>query len=195
MNYYNTHPLTEASLVRLYGHTVNRNVGVVTAFRGRYTLPENRTRNAKLASDIRAAGFGYYKMEGHYIEGYKTAKQNDVHEEVFFVIGDEGKDNGKLKGFLKKWGAKYNQDSILYKQFDSKKAVLIGTQSKDEDGNPVTFPGMGNESSVGEFHPMRMGEFYSKMKGKSFTFESYSVQKTWFEAFADYIRSKQSNQT
>lgn len=195
MNYYNTYPLTEASLVRLYGHTVNRNVGAISAFRGRYTLSENRTRNAKLASDIRSAGFGYYKMEGHYIEGYKTDKQKDVHEEAFFIIGDEGNDNGKLKGFLRKAGARYNQDSVLYKAFNNKNAILIGTQSADEDGNPVTFPGLGKEVSVGEFKPMRMGEFYSKMKGKSFTFESYSVQKTWFEAFADYIRSKQSDQT
>ena len=123
MEYSNKYQLDEASLVRLYRHTVDRNIGVVTAFRGRYPLPENRKRNAQLMADIRAAGFGYYKMQGHYIEGYKTPKQNDVHEEVFFVIGDKGNDNGKLKGFLKKWGAKYNQGSILYKQFDSKKAV------------------------------------------------------------------------
>jgi hypothetical protein len=195
MNFYNTYQLDEASLVRLYGHTKERNIGVVTAFRGRYTLPENRSRNASLKSDIRGMGFGYYKMDGHYIEGFGTNNAKDSHEEVFFVIGDKGNDSGKLKGFLKKVGAKYNQDSILYKPSNSPTAVLIGTQSKDEDGNPVTFPGMGNEVTAGEFHPMKLGQFYSKMKGRSFVFESYSIQKTWIEAFSEYIRLKNENQT
>jgi hypothetical protein len=182
--------LDEASLVRLYQHTVDRNIGIVTAFRGRYPLPENRKRNGQLVTDIRAAGFGYYKLQGHYIEGYKTDKESDVHEEVFFIIGDKGNDNGKLKGFLKKAGAKYNQDSILYKQSDNKNAMLIGTQGKDEDGNPVSFPGMGKEVSVGEFKPMKFGEFYSKMRGRTFVFESYGEQMSWMEAYAEYIRLK-----
>lgn len=190
MEFIKTHQLDEASLVRLYQHTVDRNIGIVTAFRGRYPLPENRSRNAKLHADIRSAGFGFYKMQGHYIEGFGTDKEKDVHEESFFVIGQKGNDNGKLKGFLKKVGSKYNQDSILYKQYDSKNAVLIGTQGRDEDGNSVDFPGMGNEVSVGEFKPMKINQFYSKMRGRSFVFESYGEQMGWMEAYAHYIRLK-----
>lgn len=193
MEYTNWYQLDEASLVRLYQHTVDRNIGIVTAFRGRYTLPENRTRNGKLISDIRAAGFGYYKMQGHYIEGHKTANEKDVHEESYFIIGEKGNDSGKLKGFLKKAGAKYNQDSILYKPFDKKDAVLIGTQATDEDGNSVDFPGLGKEVSVGEFKPMKINQFYSKMRGKTFVFESYGTQMGWMEAYAHYIRLKSQN--
>jgi hypothetical protein len=195
MDYYNTHELNEATLVRLYRHTTDRNIGIISAFRGRYTKQENMKRSSDLESLIRAAGFGFYRLEGHYIEGYGSEQSKDVKERSYLIIGNKGDDSGNLKGFLRKMGGKFNQDSVLYKPFDSKAAVLIGTQAQDEDGNAVEFPGMGKEFSVGEFKPMKVNQFYSKMKGKPFVFESYGIQKTWFEAFADYIRSKQSEAT
>jgi hypothetical protein len=189
------HQLDEASLVRLYQHTIDRNIGIITAFRGRYAKSENLDRNAKLQAEIRGAGFGFYRMEGHYIEGFGSEASKDVKEQSYLVIGDKGNDNGKLKGTLKKLGSKYNQDSILYKAFDNKNALLIGTQAKDEDGNAVDFPGLGNEVSVGEFKPMKVNQFYSKMKGKPFVFESYGAQMTWMEAYAEYIRLKKQQGT
>jgi hypothetical protein len=49
---------------------------------------------------------------------------------------------------------------------------------------------MGKEVSVGEFKPMKVGEFYSKMRGRTFVFESYGEQMSWMEAYAEYIRLK-----
>lgn len=178
-------PLDEASMIRLHKHTLERNIGIITAYRGRYPVSENKRRNSMLQADIRSAGYGFYNVEGHYIEGYGSEVSKDVKERAFLVIGDKGNDNGKLKGLLKNWGAKYNQDSVLYKSFDEK-AMLIGTQSKDEDGNAVEFPGMGKEVSVGDFKPMKISQFYSKMKGKPFVFESYqeadSFMTAWFRS-------------
>lgn len=178
--------LDEGSLSRLWKHTTERNIGMLTAYRGRYPVSENKTRNAKLQADIRSAGFGFFRVEGHYIEGYGSEVSKDVKEQSFLVIGEKGNDNGKLKGFLKKWGAKYNQDSVFYKSFDNK-GMLIGTQSKDEDGNAVDFPGMGKEHMVGDFHPMKMGQFYSKMKGKPFVFESYQEADTFNTAWLRHL--------
>ena len=180
------HELNEASISRLWKHTQERNIGIVTAFRGRYTKQENLKRNAQLRNDIRAAGYGFYTIEGHYIEGYGSEASKDVKEQSFLVIGDKGDDSGRLKGFLKKAGAKYNQDSIFYKKFDDT-AVLIGTQSKDEDGNAVTYPGKNTEFTVGKFQPMKMGQFYSKMRGKPFVFESYEEAQGFFEKWLNHI--------
>ena len=180
------HEHNEASISRLWKHTQERNIGIVTAFRGRYTKQENLKRNAQLRNDIRAAGYGFYTIEGHYIEGYGSEASKDVKEQSFLVIGDKGDDSGRLKGFLKKAGAKYNQDSIFYKKFDDT-AVLIGTQSKDEDGNAVTFPGKNTEFTVGKFQPMKMGQFYSKMRGKPFVFESYEEAQGFFEKWLNHI--------
>ena len=180
------HLLNEASIARLWKHTQERNIGIITAFRGRYTKQENMKRNAQLRNDIRAAGYGFYTADGHYIEGYGSEASKDVKEQVFLVIGDKGDDSGRLKGFLKKAGAKYSQDSIFYKKFDDT-SVLIGTQSKDEDGNSVTFPGMNTEVSVGKFNPMKIGQFYTKMKGKPFVFESYEEDEGFFGKWLRHI--------
>jgi hypothetical protein len=182
-------PLNEASLSRLWKHTQERNIGMVTAFRGRYTKGENLKRNSQLRNDIRAAGFGFYTVEGHYIEGYGSEKSKDVKEQTFLVIGDKGDDKGRLKGFLKKAGGKYNQDSVFYKSFNDK-AMLIGTQSKDEEGHAVEFPGLNVEFSVGTFNPMKMGQFYSKMKGKPFVFESYEEAETFMTKWIRHIMEK-----
>ena len=175
--------LEEGSLSRIYRHTIDRNIGMLTAFRGRYSRADNRRRNAQLESDIRSAGFGFFRIDGRYVEGFGGENPRDVREEVFLVIGDGGDDNGRLKGFMRKWGAKYNQDSVFFKPFEGK-AVLIGTQSKDEDGNAVEFPGMGVEFPVGECKPMKMGQFYSRMKGRPFVFEQYEVADSLMSAWA-----------
>jgi hypothetical protein len=195
MDKHNTYDLTEASLSRLYQHTEERNVGIISAFRGRYSKSENMSRSSQLESQIRTDGFGFYRLEGHYIEGFGSEKSKDVKERSYLVIGNKGSDGGNLKGFLKKMGAKFNQDSVLYKPFDNKNASLIGTQAKDEEGNDVEFPGLGKEISVGEFKPMKINQFYSRMKGKPFVFESYAVQKTWIESYSQYILSRLSNPT
>jgi beta-glucosidase/6-phospho-beta-glucosidase/beta-galactosidase len=178
--------LDEASLVRLWQHTQERNIGIITAYRGRYPVSENKKRNSQLQAEIRSAGFGFYKVEGRYIEGYGSEVSKDVKEQAFLVIGEKGNDNGKLKGILKKFGTKYDQDSILYKSFDGK-GMLIGTQDKDEDGNAVEFPGMGKEISVGDFKPMKVSQFYSRMKGKPFVFEAYQEADTFNTAWLRHL--------
>lgn len=186
--------LNEASMARLWKHTEERNIGIVTAFRGRYTIQENRKRNSQLQNDIRSAGFGFYKATGHYIEGYGSAASNDVHEEVFLVIGDKGDDKGRLKGFLKKAGTKYNQDSVFFKSFNDT-AVLIGTQSSDEEGRPVAFPGMGVEHKLGPFQPMKIGQFYTKMRGRPFVFESYEESETFMDRWLRHLIEKRGERS
>lgn len=188
--------LQEANLSRIFTHLQNRNVGVITAFRGRYALPENRTRNKKLFNDIKAAGFGIIHAYGHYIEGHGSDQARDTNEEVFFVIGDTGSDSGKLKGFLKKAGEKYNQDSVLYKEFGTPDAVLIGTSSEDEDGNPVEFPGKGNSATLGPWNPMTLGMFYTRLRGhgknKTFVFDKLIQEQSLFGKWATWACNKLS---
>jgi hypothetical protein len=152
---------------------------------------------------IRSDGFSFIKMNGHYIEGHGTPNAQDNDEVALFVIGKDGDDNGKLKGALKKYGSSFDQESVLYKAFDKDDAVLIGTVDKNEDGESV-WPGLGNESSVGKFNPMRVGEFYTTMKqsknaskGKTepsiprtFTFEGFEFPSSYFQRFSEYIRNR-----
>lgn len=170
--------ITETSLSRVHSHTQNRNIGMITAHRSTNTAKENDEANAKLHKDIRDAGFGLLNVTGHYVENKGEPTERKVKEHSFLVIGDKGHDNGKLKGFLKKHGEKYGQDSVLHKSHNEKNAKLIGTR----DGEWIK---KGQEVDVGEYHPNRTGEYHTQLKGgnkRTFAFESveFKEDKSFF---------------
>ncbi len=148
--------ITEAGggLSRVAQHVHERNIGMITAHRGHLTADENKERNEH--------------VKGTYVENYGKENAKPVSEHSFLVIGKKGDDSGALKGFLKTHGAKYDQDSILHKAHNEEHAKLVGT-------NETGYPGKDKEESVGKFHPDKISEFYSKMKNKTFTFESIEI--------------------
>lgn len=170
-------PLNEASLSRLHAHTQDRSIGIISASRGHLSASENKARTKALGHDLKAAGHGFIKSRGHYIENHGTPHARKVSEHSFIVVGKKGDDNGHVRGTVTKLGAKYNQDSVVYKHHSSETAELHGTQDKDEHGNKVEFPGHGKKVDLGKWHPNRIGEFHSSMKGgkKSFAFESVEI--------------------
>ena len=160
------HYLEEASFSRINTHLKgDRPVGMMTAFRGTYTYQDNKKRNKKLESDIRRAGLGYFKVSGRYIENFGKPDAEDVGEDSYFIIGNSEQDN-EFKSLIKKLGAKYEQDSVLYKPGGDKDAMLIGTN------HTADWPGFDKEEITGKWKPNKSGEFYSKMRGRSFVFES-----------------------
>lgn len=169
---FREYSLHESSLGRIYQHSQNSTIGTLTAFRGENTLATNRNRNKGLENAIRSSGFGFVKVTGHYVESPGTPEQRKVVEESFLVIS-AADDNGKLKGFLKKYGREYEQDSVLYK-VPGKKAVLIGTKSG-------VWPGLGVEFEIGDFKPNKIADIYSKMKGgRTYVFEGVEAPDNLF---------------
>lgn len=173
-----------SSLSRIWMH-VKQNpvpIGIITAFRQRYKKSENLKRNAVLAGQLRSAGFGFIRMEGHYVEGFGGDNPKDAFEHVFFVIGqpdesryeeheeEPGYDN-LFKDKLIRLGYYWYQDSILFKPSYDEHAYLIGTRERNEDGEKV-WPGMNKVVKAGIFHPQQVGEFYSKMRKNTFMFTS-----------------------
>ena len=158
--------INEASLSRVYAHTKDRNIGMITAHRGENTSKENNAKNDELENSIRSAGFGHIKVKGRYVENHGTPQARNVDEHSYLVVGKKGDDKGHLLGFLKKHGEKYGQDSVLHKAHNEEHAFLHGTK---EGG----FPGKGEKHNVGTFHPNRAGDFHTAMKGsRTFAFES-----------------------
>ena len=114
------------------------------------------------------ASFAGGKIVSKIIAAIVKKEPIEAMKEVNKVVGKKGKDGGALKGFLKKHGEKYGQDSVLHKSHDSDEAHLHGTK---EGG----YPGKGKKERVGTFHPNRAGEFHTAMKGKrTFAFEEVS---------------------
>jgi hypothetical protein len=155
--------LRESSLGRIYQHTRNRNIGMISASRGDLPAMENGKRHAALAKDIRKLGYGFIRTEGRYTENFGKPDARHVDEKAFLVIGKKGSDHGGLLGHLKNLGTKYGQDSVLHKAHDSTTAALHVT---NENG----YLGKGKSVDIGSWHPNRIGEFYSLMKNKTFRF-------------------------
>ena len=195
---FDRQPLNEVSLSRIASHVKNRPFTLLTAFRFKdkqtgepISLQTNRTNNAKLENDIRAAGFGFEKLIGRYEEDYGNEKVM-VTEESFMVIGRDNSPAtvGGVKGFAKKMGQKYGQDCVLFKDPNQEEAVLIGTREG-------AWPGLGIVAPIGKFNPMRLNGIYTELiKGKNsttargFKFEHVETPLSIVEIWAKKLQRK-----
>lgn len=160
--------ILESSLSRIFSYTKNRNIAIISGQRGNLTPKENAVRTANLKSEIRKL-FGFITVKGRFIENKGTSEEKVVDEISFLVIGSEDDDKGLLLGFIKKMGEKYQQDSVLYKSYDSEFASLIGTTEGQ-------FPGKGIKHILGKFQPNTISDFKSVLKGDSKTFTENNQQ-------------------
>lgn len=192
--------INEASLGRIWQHlTSPRAFAMLTAFRAGNSKKENRKRNKELTSAIREAGYGYFPIEGHYPElpdndtsgsgeesnferlsdvftsgvrrNLHTEEDDDydnaidVTEESFFVIDDKN-DPVRFREIMTSLGAKFGQDSIFYKDPQGRCYFLYTRnaggyrkgQRQKINGDLLT-------------NPETMGRFFSKVKGRNFTFD------------------------
>lgn len=152
--------VTEASLSRVWQHTNSeRPIAMLTAFRGEYDREENVKRNKELAATIRKLGYGFFFLDGFWIENQGTEDEIHVSEDSLFVIAPEGTDE-EFRSAMIKLGAKYNQDGVLVKDKDGAK---VYTKTGD-----VMF-------DVGTLKPGKAGEIYSKLRNNkdsnTFVFE------------------------
>lgn len=160
--------LNEASLGRIYQHVVSnpkmKNWGVVTASRGELTSAENKQRNKQLEADLRNMGYGFVHVDGMWQECRKPDTEykdcpDDMKvptEEKSLFIPNISKDD------VLKLGNKYNQDSVLFADEETKakgEATFIDSKS-------------GESFNIGKFSPGKIAQGYSKLKGgQVFTFE------------------------
>ena len=134
------------------------NIGLITAYRPELTLAENQARDRELRADLYC--FGRYHVRGRYVENYLSpdARPFDVHG--YLVIGSSD-DSGNLKGFLRKYGRKYEQDAVIHKGY-----------YRDAELHALTdLPDLGlsdkEKKSLGRFHPNRAGLYYTLMMRRS----------------------------
>lgn len=155
--------INEASLSRVYNHTQNRNIGLISAARGDKDAATNDNNHRELGNKIRKAGYGHIKVHGGYTENKGTPQERYVKEKSYLVVGKKGHDNGQLLGHLKKWGKQYEQDGVVHKPHDNEEATHHGLK----DGVD-TF-------GVGKWHPNRASDYASHLRkaksDKGFVFE------------------------
>lgn len=156
--------INEASLGRVYQHVSNsKNVkswGMITAFRYSNNKKQNEEANKKLAQDLRGMGYGFFKVEGHWQEcqnkdvAYDKCPKDQLVDSTETSLFVPNIKKEQIHNLCKK----YEQDAVVYGGEDTgKEANLLFKDGKME--------------SVGKFHPNKVQQAYSKLKGdKTFVF-------------------------
>ena len=165
--------LNEAFLPRVWQHAESdRPIALLTAFRGEYDREENVQRNKALAAIIRKLGYGFFFVDGYWIENQGTDNEEHVSEDSLFVIAPEGTDE-KFRQQIIELGGKYNQDGVLV---------------KDKDGAKVYDKSGGVMFDVGTLSPGKAGEVYTKLrnnkKSNTFVFENERDDLSWLQRLA-----------
>ena len=173
--------INEASLSRIWQHIqAGRAFAMITAFRGENTElvdqkngirseRKNRALNKDMAKAVRAAGYGFFPIEGHYPEKTLSNREVDRKEESFFIIDD--KDDPKtFSKFVEQLGIEFGQDSVFFMDADGQ-AYFIYTRDTDDH-----FKGqrekIGNELLTNP-NNKKLTQFFSKVKGRTFGFDAY----------------------
>ena len=158
--------LSETSLNRVRSKAEKGGMAIMSAQRGDKSKKENKARSKQLEKDIRGAGLpGPTKVSGRYTENPGTAQEKKVGEKSHVVSsGKMGK--RKFKKAVEKLGKKYDQDSVLIQRKPKGSATIKGTSK-------TSWPGKGKNVGVGKMNPGKTGEFDTKVKNKTFTYEEY----------------------
>ena len=157
--------IDESSLTRLKSKSDKGGMAVLSGSRGDKSAKENRARAKQLDKDIRGKfGKGATKVTGKYLEkDEKTGQEKKVKERSHVVTsGKMGK--RKFKKAVKALGKKYDQDAVI-------------TQTKGGGGATLKRTRKGalpkRNIPIGKMRPGRTGEMDTRIKGKTFTYESY----------------------
>lgn len=160
--------LKEVKLARVWKHLTDKDtvIGIITAFRGEYPYEVNKKRNMELARSLRKAGYGYFFVDGSWIENKGTDEEEHVKEDSIFVIGTGDKDNTKLFNLLLQMAKKYDQEGFSFKKSgeDTKYEII------DDRGNVTyTYTSLGIN---------KVADVYTKMRNRqeTFVFETGYIQ-------------------
>lgn len=157
--------LNEASLGRFFQHyTKGEPIAIVSAERQDEDITKemNKKNTDSLRRTVFDAKFGYVKCKGGYTEIRADGSEEHIDCEnstVIYCTKEREKELFKLAFYL---GEKFNQDSILFVDSDGN-AAWYYTATRDKHKK-------GEKKPLGEFHPVQIGKYYSKIGKKHFTF-------------------------
>jgi hypothetical protein len=175
--------ILEASISRIYNDFKENEFAMITAWR--VGDIGNKSNQSQLKSQIQSAGFGYVRIDGVGQEE-KDGKLVSASEPTLLVKnvkngGEPLMDSKKFANFMFKLAKQYDQWGIVLSN-PTEGVRLIAF--KDEDGNSIS-PKV--YSKLSKFSPGKTGEFFSKLKGRTFKFEGFKYgdpHKGWVHGMA-----------
>lgn len=161
-------------LSRVWQHiNSDRPICLMTAFRGQYTYEENVNRNKSLAADVRNLGYGFFYVDGFWIENQGTSTEQHVSEDTLFITGDLDLDDYKFQYDMVSLGKKYDQEAVLVKTNTGIRVITVST---------------GEEFKLSKLSLDKMGDIYTKLrsnkKANTFIFENERDDLGWLQRLA-----------
>lgn len=166
----------EASLSRVWQHAQgDRDFAIISASRGKFSTETNNARNKKMAGMFKNAGWGYFWVDGFWIENEGTPQEIHVKENSLFVIS-----NGKsdFENYIKACAELFNQDGYIIKNKNGIFLVLLNENKR---------------INIGQFHPDKVAQAYTKLHGRggrTFVLEGIKEDKGNLRKYLDSLEEK-----
>lgn len=148
--------LNESSLNRIYQHIQKKNIeswAIMTSYRSENSPSENKKDFKELKQKLRSMDLGFIEIEGVGQEESEEGGIKEVKEPSLFIPKINKKQAQKLSYNYDQWGYIYSGPET------NDKIALISVEGTEY---------------LGSFHPNKISQFFSKIKGRPFTFEGVS---------------------
>ena len=161
--------LNERSLGRVFHHVQaagHKSFMIGTYYKSNESPERNEAHRAAFMSYLKSQKLGFIPMVGHGQERDEKTGKIHVSSEPSFMIPGAGLHHAKHIM------AMHNQTGVIYSGPETQGHVHLHL----DDGGHL---------DLGKFHPGRVAQFYSKVKGKPFTFEE-DFTGGWVENMARF---------
>jgi len=165
--------LDESSLNRIHQHIQKKKINswaIMTSYRSENSPTENKKDFNELKQRLRSMDLGFIEIEGIGQEESEDGGIKQVKEPSLFIPKITKKKAQKLSDRYDQWGYIYSGPET------DDKIALISVEGTEY---------------LGDFHPNKISQFFSKIKGKPFTFETVKPT-TYMESYWKYLKSNKS---
>jgi len=189
--------LNEVKLGRVLQHfQSDRTVVILTGFRGDKSQKENIQRNKAIAAKLRKAGFGFFYVDGYWIENQGTDYEEKVSEDSIFAIAEPERSK-ELIELAHTLANKFDQDAVFV---DEKTGSLEGKNFVKTGEEVYLYYANGKKEKLDStFKPDKVGDFYTQLRGKgrnhTFVFESVREGKGYFASLIEKIEREKYGKT
>lgn len=170
--------INEVKMSRVWKHLTDTDtcVGIITGFRAENTIKQNLKANKEISQRLRKEGFGFFIVDGSWIEDEDVVKEDSI-----FTTGDTSSQD-KLIGLMKEFSKKYDQDGYSFKKVDSTDYTICNRNGKVE----LTFDNVSFNKLADVYTKLRKGQgtfvFESAYTGTGFIgqlVQESSLSRIW----------------
>lgn len=126
------HALFEQSLARVWQHS-REGYFTISAFKGNEELAHNMAQHEKLKKDTKAAGLGFFEIDGAYV--YRETGDRSAELSLFVPFKEGVFTMPEFRAFALQMGKKYKQESVMFFHPDEGGIYLYSNGKEEKIGS------------------------------------------------------------